>query len=101
MVTLSCLVHPLFFDIYNSFLCQGNFEERHYFALAIVNGFLEFRFSMGAQPVVIRFVFYLMGCFLNIIVVGRLKPFSLCLQVKGSSEHKKSSESYGKTHHLK
>ena len=36
---------------------QGNFEERHYFALAIVNGFLEFRFSMGAQPVVIRFVF--------------------------------------------
>ena len=43
----------------HSFLCQGNFEERHYFALAIVNGFLEFRFSMGAQPVVIRFVFHL------------------------------------------
>ena len=38
-------------------MTQGNFEERHYFALAIVNGFLEFRFSMGAQPVVIRFVF--------------------------------------------
>ena len=37
-------------------LSQGNYEERHYFALAIVNGFLEFRFSMGAQPVVIRFV---------------------------------------------
>merc|ERR1712083_1137250 len=35
-------------------LWQGNFEERHYFALAIVNGFLEFRFSTGSQPVVIR-----------------------------------------------
>jgi len=35
-------------------LWQGNYEERHYFALAIVNGFLEFRFSMGGQPVVIR-----------------------------------------------
>ena len=98
---MSCLVNPLYFDITHFCVCQGNFEERHYFALAIVNGFLEFRFSMGAQPVVIRFIFYLMGCFLNIIVADRLKPFSPYLQVKGSSEYKKSSESYGKTHHLK
>ena len=40
-------------------ILQGNYEERHYFALAIVNGFLEFRFSMGGQPVVIRFADYL------------------------------------------
>ena len=59
-----CLVHPSFFEITLFSVAQGNYEERHYFALAIVNGFLEFRFSMGAQPVVIRFVFYL-GWFLN------------------------------------
>ena len=73
---------------------QGNFEERHYFALAIVNGFLEFRFSTGAQPVVIRFVSHL----------GWLRitcEFSPSFQIKSASEYKKGSENYGKKmHHL-
>lgn len=34
---------------------QGDFKRSHYFALAIVDGHLEFRFNMGSGPAVIRY----------------------------------------------
>ena len=33
---------------------QGDYKRSHYFALAIVDGRLEFRFNMGSGPAVIR-----------------------------------------------
>ena len=67
-------------------ILQGNYEERHYFALAIVNGFLEFRFSMGGQPVVIRFADYL-------IFDQNHQNHS---QIESSGEHEEAGESNGK-----
>ena len=35
-------------------LWQGDYKKKHYFALALRNGYLEFRLSLGGSPAVIR-----------------------------------------------